>query len=377
MGEAYVRGDVRGDGTIETVDARMARFIGIGKYAPNPKQLIAGDVNLDNSVNSADAMMIIHRILYGDWPGAPAYEVIKTRKLRRGTPIVLSLEEVSGVSGSEVTAMLRISNLVKLSAMNLSIAFDTNVVEIVKVEKTGLTEETQFLANPDEAGVIHIGMDSQIPLNGDGDIAKITLRLVSGGSVRSTPLTIARANLYDLFGRDFVISALQRTIEAHHGEAIITDIPEEPIIEDRTVETPIDDLFPKPATTWLHSATCQINDHSGNPIAGATVTMGDKTVITDEYGYCAVVGLTEGEYTMTVNKDGYIVPDMPCQVGDEDNCRLNFMNLNVGMATPASCQLYVVHDEGLNNSQFLTISLDGLYTVNLLGPMYYGYDFES
>jgi len=43
---------------------------------------------------------------------------------------------------------------------------------------------------------------------------------------------------------------------------------------------------------------------------------------------------------------------------------------------PASCQLYAVHDEGLNSSQFFTIALDD-YTVNALGPLYPGYDIEA
>ena len=42
----------------------------------------------------------------------------------------------------------------------------------------------------------------------------------------------------------------------------------------------------------------------------------------------------------------------------------------------ASCKLYAVHDEGLNNSQFFTVDLNN-YQINNLGPMYEGYDIES
>ena len=42
----------------------------------------------------------------------------------------------------------------------------------------------------------------------------------------------------------------------------------------------------------------------------------------------------------------------------------------------ASCQLYAVHDEKRNDSQFFTVSLDDL-TVSELGPMYKGHDIES
>ncbi|MDM8559108.1 DUF4215 domain-containing protein [Candidatus Parabeggiatoa sp. HSG14] len=43
---------------------------------------------------------------------------------------------------------------------------------------------------------------------------------------------------------------------------------------------------------------------------------------------------------------------------------------------PAQCQIYAVHDEKRNNSQFFTVNLDDL-TVSELGPMYEGHDIES
>jgi hypothetical protein len=45
-------------------------------------------------------------------------------------------------------------------------------------------------------------------------------------------------------------------------------------------------------------------------------------------------------------------------------------------AAPASCQLYAVHDEGLNQSQFFTVDLTN-HQVNPLGTPYPGYDIEG
>ncbi len=44
---------------------------------------------------------------------------------------------------------------------------------------------------------------------------------------------------------------------------------------------------------------------------------------------------------------------------------------------PAPCQLYAVNDQGLNNSQFFTISLDGAFSTSKLGPLYKGCDIEA
>lgn len=45
-------------------------------------------------------------------------------------------------------------------------------------------------------------------------------------------------------------------------------------------------------------------------------------------------------------------------------------------AAPAACQLYAVHDEGLNQSQFFTVDLDN-HQVKSLGTSYPGYDIEG
>jgi len=43
---------------------------------------------------------------------------------------------------------------------------------------------------------------------------------------------------------------------------------------------------------------------------------------------------------------------------------------------PATCQLYAVHDEKLNDSQFFTMRFDD-FTISALGPMYKGHDIEA
>lgn len=44
--------------------------------------------------------------------------------------------------------------------------------------------------------------------------------------------------------------------------------------------------------------------------------------------------------------------------------------------TPAACDLYAVHDEGLGDSQFITINLTNR-SASVLGPKYANYDFEG
>jgi hypothetical protein len=354
VGEAYVRGDLNGNATIQTVDARIARFIGIGRLVATSEQSIAGDINGDGQVDSADANMIIYYALNSEWPRVEE----KTRRARRDSkPILISLDDVNGVSGSEVTTTLYFNNLADLAALNLAIVYDTNVIEkVVKVERTGLAAAARMMFYEAGEGMLRINMDTQTPIKGSGAFATITLRLATGNAIRSTPLTIAGAHLYDLAGRDFVISALMRAIKARHGNATITDIPEQ------TVMGP-------------YSATGTIVDQQGNPIAGVTVQVGHQTAVSNENGYWAVTGLAEGGYTVAATQDDYRFDLETCMVGDgQQNCQLSLVGTK--KPTPAACQLYAVHDGKLNNSQFFCVALDD-YQVNPLGPLYEGRDIEA
>ncbi|MEK8016902.1 MAG: cohesin domain-containing protein, partial [Candidatus Parabeggiatoa sp.] len=302
VGRAYIKGDLNGNGTQQTVDARIARFVGIEKLAATDVQKNSGDVNGDKAVNSGDAGMILYNALHQEWPGAPASEapnsVGRAKRDGKETPIVISLDDVSSISGSEVITPLHISNVNNLSAMNLILSFDTNVIEeIVKVEKTGVATDTSFFFNDmsnDLVGKLHISMDTQTPIDKDGDIAIIRLRLASGGFVRNSPLSIRRVQLYDRYGRDFVISALQRTIKARNAVITITDIAE-PVVEDE-VMIPIKDMMPDPSGVVLYSAYGKVIDNNGKPMGGITITIGDQTDVSDDAGSYAIVALTEGNY---------------------------------------------------------------------------------
>jgi len=332
--EAYSKGDVDGDGVVGTADARMATGIGVGYYQATQDQHNAGDLNSDNKVNDADARVIAHYALHQEWldNDKPPVESPKTRKRQRDgkdTPITFRLGDISSTSGSQVTTTLSVDNLSDMTAMNLAIAYDTAVVEKAKVKKAGLAADAKLLYYDNKEGTVRIGLNSEQPINGSGVIAEITLTLASGGSVKSTPLVIAKTNLYDMFSRDFVISALQRQIIKENGKVVLTDV-EETVIERNGVEIPIEDIITvkPPVTANVYSVSGKITDKNGKAIADVAVTVGDETVLTDSTGYYAVIGLAEGEYPVTARKtsdEGYVFLEKTCKVGNNESCRLDFV----------------------------------------------------
>jgi len=309
VGEAYVRGDLNGNGTIQTVDARIARKIGVGKVIPSEEQLTAGDVNDDGMVDSVDASMIIHYALYHEWPSVDSTNTRRGQRDGNNEPIVISLDDVNGVSGAEIQTTLYINNLTDLTAMNVAIVYDPNVVEkVVTVEGTGLATDARMMFYDDGNGTLRIGLDSQTPIIGSGAFATITLQLATGGNVRSKPLSIANAHLYDIAGRDFAISALQRKIEAHNGEVVVNDVEEPPVIEDDSIVIPIELLS---GTSTTYSASSTVTNQQGEPISGVTVQIDGKTATTDDTGHWKIDNLTSDNYVATPHKDGYtFIPEI-------------------------------------------------------------------
>ncbi|MDY6991327.1 MAG: carboxypeptidase regulatory-like domain-containing protein [Pseudomonadota bacterium] len=462
---AYSKGDLNGDGLVLTNDVKLATGIGLNvkKYIPpTAEQVVAGDINIDGQINAIDAKLIEHYIFYQEWTFEDSKR--KGRRDNGNMPIFFNINEIEGISGSEVTATLSVNNLFDLSAMDLAIAYDRDVIEdVVNVyaDETGVAAGIEMSLDhyADDKGILRVSLytTGSMPIEGHGDFLKITFRLASGGSVKSTNLFMGEMNLYNRRGRNFVTSILQRSIEKQHGKVVITDV-EAPVIEEEqpisikemmptvhmnqrysasgTVtnnlgdplqgatlhlddQTTVTDSsgywaiigltageYPVSATKGTDSApeqtcvlankeNCQldfvidtgaqetvgkyaaygtIRDQSGNPIPGVQVQVGDNTTTTDESGYWAIVGLVAGQYPVGATKDGYKFLSQTCTVDNDENCNVNIADSDDIL--PASCQLYAVHDQGLNRSQFFTVTLDA-HQVNNLGPIYKGYDIEA
>jgi len=356
VGQSYVRGDLNGEGTRQTADASLARFIGVEKFTASKEQ-IGADVDGDEVINSNDAGIISYYKLHWDWPRMPEPKTLRrTRRNHQETPVVIRLDDISAQSGSEVKTLLYVDNPVNLSAMNIAIVYNPEVVkEVINVEKTELIDEAILSYHDNGAGVLRMGMDTQVPISDSGAFAEITLQLASDSTIRSTPLSLSQAYLYDMYGRDFTTSAIQRTIQAQHGKVTLTDVK---------------------GRTYNVSGT--IRDQFGEPIAGVTIQIGDKTTTTDDSGDWQISGLNEGEHKVTASRSSYaFVPKEFILEGDKPAVRIDIeLDKNIVTPLPASCQLYAVHDKGLRDSQFFVVSLED-YKVSQLGPLHNGRDIEA
>jgi hypothetical protein len=126
-----------------------------------------------------------------------------------------------------------------------------------------------------------------------------------------------------------------------------------------------------------HTVSGKVLDKSGNGVAGVTIEVDGQTVVTGENGHFELVDMVPSDYTLNASKEGLnFAPKDIVIEGDNPVIEVEIREVDTNMPAPAFCKLYAVHDGGLNNSQFLAITLDD-YQVSLLGPVHKGRDIEA
>jgi len=75
---------------------------------------------------------------------------------------------------------------------------------------------------------------------------------------------------------------------------------------------------------YQYQASGTLRDTMGNPLADATVQIGEHTVTTDATGYWEIKGLSENHYTATVSKAGYTIPSREFELGNQQDAVITF-----------------------------------------------------
>jgi len=96
------------------------------------------------------------------------------------------------------------------------------------------------------------------------------------------------------------------------GDKLASKPPIEPPPTEPPVEPPVE-------PESLYSASGTIFDKFGHPVAGVSVEVNGKTILTDENGYWELNELAEGNYTVTAHKEGYLFDARDIAVGNDQN----------------------------------------------------------
>ncbi|MEK7989887.1 MAG: carboxypeptidase regulatory-like domain-containing protein, partial [Thiotrichaceae bacterium] len=328
--EPYSKGDTNGDGRITNRDVDEAIKIGMGskQYSAEimDKMLSASDFNGDGKIDATDARIIRYYINNDTWLDnlLPSTDNMR-RKLRdsRDDTLTLSIGQFEATTDSIIEIPLLAEGISELTAANLSVGYNKNVVEKIKVYNSGLTSDKGNVRvnYDDQEGLVRISIMTETPIEGSGEFVKLKVYLKAETTVKSSALVIGRTDFYDEFNRNFETSVLERTITKQKGQMTLTDV-EEPVIEEHGKVISEDEIIKgtPEITTGAYNISGRLTTAQGKPVANATVQAGDKTVTTDNSGYWTIVDIHQGNYTITATKAGYIFESQTCTVAEGQNC---------------------------------------------------------
>ncbi len=223
---SFVLGDLNGNGVVETVDAYITLQIVVNRLTPTAEQLQAGDINGNGRIDMGDATMIFYRAIHGEWPSLHNQHSLQLESPANSS-VTIRLDDVQGLSGDSVTTVLRAEELSDWAGGRFTIVYDTAVIaSIQSVKLVGLADGFTLDYQDDEDGLLQIGLMNNAPISGSGALVEIQMQISENAPDGTSPLQLADAELNDLYGRDFTVSALQTSILRESGVITVSSMVE-------------------------------------------------------------------------------------------------------------------------------------------------------
>jgi len=143
---ACVKGDINGDGIVNSKDAILALQFTVGLKTPTDQQKCAADVIADGEIKANDVIKILQM---STGQGAP----IREFALAKDRTVTVTLDEIHGVSGKSVVVPIKVDKTSALAGGDISIIYDSSVLKAVDVSTdTGIL----LTANMAEPGNVRI-----------------------------------------------------------------------------------------------------------------------------------------------------------------------------------------------------------------------------
>ncbi|OQY41607.1 MAG: hypothetical protein B6242_17150, partial [Anaerolineaceae bacterium 4572_78] len=271
------KGDPGGiSGKVDIGDKSLIMNHVVGSINFTPEQFVAADVNGNGQVDANDATQILYRARYGKWLALPSQS---SGSAQDESPVIISLDDFSGESGTEVETTLRAENLSDWTSGEFTIAYDPEVIaEFTQIKRAGLANRASVAYHDDGTGLLHIAIVNRDPINGSGELATLTVRLKAKTMLRrgtrdgaatgkrSASLVLTQTQLYDPSGQNFVTSKLQRVVERQNAEVVRTDVPEEIDDDETDTGTGDDSTSDNDAIVTKPKVMGHILDKLGDPI---------------------------------------------------------------------------------------------------------------
>jgi hypothetical protein len=180
---AGIKGDVDGNGTVNSRDAILTLRIAVGLIEPTDDQKWAADVREDGEIKSSDAIVIL-RMAVG--LAAPGVDMARDA----GGQITVTLAEAHGVAGGSITVPVKVDNTYGLSGGDISISYDPAVLRAVDVSSD---PDVLLVSSFGESGMVRIAFANSHRLS-NKTVAKIRFHILADDI---SPLTVRAVELYN------------------------------------------------------------------------------------------------------------------------------------------------------------------------------------
>lgn len=203
----YIRGDVNGDGKVDSADVQYLLEAVAGRRQLTPIQFAAADLNGDGALTVAD-VTLLRRLAVGlslstSGPARAGAELQAADLLATGQTYNVSLPASASAAKDEVVSIpVRVSTANGIAGAEVTVNYDPLVLQFQSATTTSLTKD--FILSSDKpAGnqvrLFLVGMSNLT--GGAGDLAVLKFKVL-GNLGETSPLTMAKVTLSDDLGVD-------------------------------------------------------------------------------------------------------------------------------------------------------------------------------
>lgn len=135
------------------------------------------------------------------------------------------------IPGGTVSVPVRMENVEDIGSLNFNITYDSNVVNIDRVDRGSLLSGTSFVNNPNEPGIIRFGFATVDGVSGSGPIGYIVCNAI-GNDGSYTPLTISGVEATDSSGNPVTLQTVNGSVTIDsdgvngdsNGDGVLTEL---------------------------------------------------------------------------------------------------------------------------------------------------------
>jgi parallel beta-helix repeat protein len=183
-------GDVSLNGNVSAYDASLVLMNVVSLASFNETQAMVADVSGTTGITAYDASLILQYVV-GLVQVFPVEIYAKTAFAAAQPSMLLSTDNVTANSGSEITVPVYLSNVSNIFGLQTSLSYNSDLLTVKSIKFTDYLLKMNVASNFETPGTIQLAVAGTTPLQTDGILANIVFKVTDNieGTV-NTQLTV-------------------------------------------------------------------------------------------------------------------------------------------------------------------------------------------